>query len=79
MLRVSKRGRPPLPASQKRGVRVSIAVTADVADAAFVYARRKREPLSVILCRLLERLALAERERELSAYQKSDMGWPVTR
>jgi hypothetical protein len=72
-----KRGRPRLPDSQRRGVRVSIAVTADVADAAFVYARRKREPLSLILGRLLEKLA--QRERELSAYQKSESGWPLTR
>ena len=66
---MSKRGRPPLPPEQRRHVRVSIAVTEDVADAVFVYAQRKREPLSAILNRLLERMA--ERERELTAYQKS--------
>lgn len=73
----TKRGRPPLPPERRRHVRVSVAVTADVADAVFVYAQRKREPLSVILSRLLERMAA--RERELTAYQKSENSFPLAR
>lgn len=65
----SKRGRPPLPPERRRHVRVTVAVTADVADAMFIYAQRKREPLSTLLSRIFERIA----ERELTAYQKSEL------
>jgi hypothetical protein len=60
-----KRGRPPLPPERRREVRVTIAVTTDVSDALFIYAQRKREPLSVALGKLLARLA--HREQQLGA------------
>jgi hypothetical protein len=74
---MSKRGRPLIPSERRRSVRVSVSVREDVADTLFVYAQHKREPLSAILNRLLERLAA--RERELTAYQKAGSGWPIAR
>ena len=58
-----KRGRPPLPPERRKHVRVTVAVTADVADALFIYCQRKRETsLSVALNKLLERLAAREQQ-----------------
>ena len=74
---MNKRGRPPLPPERRRHVRVTVAVTADVSDALFIYAQRKREPLSVALGRLLERLA--HREQELTVSQNDELGWPLAR
>lgn len=60
------RGRPPLPPERRRHVRVTVAVTADVADAVLVYAQRHRfESVSEALNKLLERLA--QREQQLGA------------
>lgn len=64
----NRRGRPPLPPERRRAVRVTVAVTADVSDALFLYAQRKREPISVALGRLLERLA--EREQQLLVHDR---------
>lgn len=59
----TKRGRPPLPPDQRRHVRVTVAVTADVADAVDGYAKRHRfESVSEALNQLLERLARREQE-----------------
>lgn len=66
-----------LPPERRKHVRVTVAVTADVSNALFVYAQRKREPLSVALGRLLERLA--QREHELSVSRNSESGWPLAR
>lgn len=74
---MSKRGRPPLPPERRRAVRITVAVTADVSDALFLYAQRKREPISVALGRLLERLA--HREQELTVSQNIVIGWPLAR
>lgn len=60
-----KAGRHPMAPERRRSVRVTIAVTTQVADAIFLYAQRKREPVSVALNRLLERLA--QREQELGS------------
>lgn len=65
-----KRGRPPLPPERRRHVRVSVAVRADVADAVFVYAEKQDITVSQMVNRLFERLA--QRESELTTYQKSD-------
>ena len=63
-----KRGRPPLPPERRRHVRVSVALTADVADAMFVYAKQQREPLSAILSRMLARFTERHAE-QLRAHQ----------
>lgn len=72
-----KRGRPPLPPERRRHVRVTIAVTDDVSAGLFIYARRKREDLSVALSKLLARLA--KREHELSVYRNRENELPLTR
>lgn len=57
------RGRPPLPPERRRHVRVTVAVTPQVADAVFIYAQRHRfESVSAALNKLLERLAAREQE-----------------
>jgi len=59
----TRRGRPPLPVERRKHVRITIAVTDQVADAMFIYARRKRKPsISEALSDLLERLARREQE-----------------
>lgn len=59
-----------LPPERRRHARVSVAVTEDVADALFLIARRQREPLSVVLNRMFERLVA--RQKELTVYQKPE-------
>lgn len=72
-----KRGRPPLPPERRRHVRVTVSLSAEVADAMFTISHQKDEPVSHILNRLLERMLA--RNRELTAYQNTEMGWPVSR
>lgn len=72
---MSRRGRPPLPPERRRHVRITVAVTDQVADAMFVYAQRKRESsISEALSKLLERLA--RREQELGIVLDSRISTP---
>lgn len=63
-----KRGRPPLPPERRRHVRLSIAVTEDVADAMFSYAQHERKPLSTIIASVLARFTERHAE-QLTAHQ----------
>jgi hypothetical protein len=59
---VNKRGPKPLPIERRKHARVSVAVTDDVSLWLYRYAQRHRQPLSVAVSNVLERLAARERE-----------------
>jgi len=67
----SKRGRPPLPPSQRRCVKVTVWVRPDVADSMFAAMGRRREELSRWTSRQFELFLI--RERELVASQISEL------
>ena len=55
-MRLTRRGRPPLPPAKRRSEVFSIRVTPGEADAIYRYAMRHGEPLDAILRRVLRRL-----------------------
>lgn len=72
-----KRGRPPLPPDRRRAVRVTVSVTAEVADAMFIYAHQRDIAISKIVNRMCERFV--ERQHELNCIPKSEMDASLSR